>query len=443
MPPEPIKRAVRRQKVDSELDPPCRRGYHRAVDANATLASALAAYRAGRPAEARRAAEELWRGAGDARAAGLLALLELDARRFAQALAWNDRARAASPADLRYVRQGARIAALAGDPLGAFDRLAALLAAAPRTADAWADFAAAARASRREREAIAFCSRAFAADPSAQAILLALLSLVSDAPVDRALPDETPATDRVPISVVTCSNDEARFAAMAASYDRALMEWPHEIVRIADARSLAEGYTRGLERATADVVIFSHDDVEILPADFGHRLARRLAACDLLGIAGATRATAPAWPSAGWPHLHGCVIYPEGGEYHVTVYSRTVPIAHGMRVMDGVFLAMRRSVARAIGWDAEACEGFHGYDIDFTLRAAKGGRRLAVATDLGVVHRSYGSFDDRWRAAARKLAARHPELGGERAKDTGFVARAVPDAAHAMALVDNWATPML
>jgi len=35
--------------------------------------------------------------------------------------------------------------------------------------------------------------------------------------------------------------------------------------------------------------------------------------------------------------------------------------------------------------------------------------------------------------------ARHPELNGERGKETGFVARSVPDAAHAMALVDNWA----
>jgi len=422
----------------AKLDRPCPGRYHRVVDANATLASAFAAYRAGRPLDARRAAEELWRGAGDARAAGLLALLELDAGRFAEALTWNDRARAASPADLRYARQGARIAALAGDQAVAFDRLSALLAVAPRTMDAWPELAAAARASGRERDAIAFCSRAFDADPSAQPILLALLSLVSDAPGDSAPVVEAPLAEREPISIVTCSSDEARFAAMAASYDRALAGWPHEIVRVGDARSLAEGYARGLERATGEVVVFTHDDVELLPADFGDRLARRLAACDLLGVAGATRATAPAWPSAGWPHLHGCVIYPEGGEYHVTVYSRTVPIAHGIRVMDGVFLATRRSIAQSIGWDVEAGEGFHGYDVDFTLRAAQAGWRLAVATDLGVVHRSYGSFDERWRAAARKLAARHPELGGERAKETGFVARAVPDAAHALALVDSW-----
>ena len=123
----------------------------------------------------------------------------------------------------------------------------------------------------------------------------------------------------------------------------------------------------------------------------------------------------------------------------MAVYSRTVPLARGIRVMDGVFLAMRSEVALRIGWDAEACDGFHGYDIDFTLRAAQAGMRLAVASDLGVVHRSYGSFDDRWKSAVRKLVARHPELNGEHSKKTGFVARSVPDAAHAMALVDNWA----
>ncbi len=83
--------------------------------------------------------------------------------------------------------------------------------------------------------------------------------------------------------------------------------------------------------------------------------------------------------------------------------------------------------------------GFHGYDVDFTLRAAQAGWRLAVASDLGVVHRSYGSFDARWEATARKVTAKHPELNGERSRDTAFVARTVVDAAHAMALVDNWA----
>jgi tetratricopeptide (TPR) repeat protein len=407
------------------------------MDDNASLASAVAAYRAGRFAEARRLAEELWRLVSDARAAGLLALIELDARRFDEAMVWNDRAHAADPGDARYVLQGARLAGLEGDHAGAFDRFATLLRAAPQSGTAWLEFAGAANASGRNAEAIALCAAAFDADPTLAVALQALLNLTPDTGTADASPPSSP--KRPPISIVTCSNDDPRYAAMAVSYARALAGWPHEIVRIADAKSLAEGYTRGMTRATGEIVVFTHDDVEILASDFGDRLLRRLSACDMLGVAGATRATGPAWPFAGWPYLHGSVIYPDGPGYRVTAYSRTVPIARDIRVMDGVFLAMRREIALRIGWDAEACDGFHGYDVDFTLRAAQAGLRLAVASDLGVVHRSYGSFDERWEASARKLVARHSELCGERGAETGFVVRSVPDAAHAMALVDNWA----
>jgi hypothetical protein len=408
------------------------------MDDNASLASALAAYRAGRVAEARGAAVEIWRLASDARAAGLLALMELDARRFDEAMVWNDRAHAADPGDTRYVLQGARLAGLKGDHSGAFDRFATLLRAAPQSGTAWLEFAAAASASSRAAEGIALCATAFDADPTLAVTLQALLNLVPDTALGDASHSPAPVHEHRPISIVTCSHDDTRYAAMAGSYAGALAGWQHEIVRIADAKSLAEGYTRGMTRATGEIVVFTHDDVEILAPDFGDRLLRRLSGCDMLGVAGATRATGPAWPFAGWPYLHGSVIYPDGAGYRVTAYSRTVPIAHDIRVMDGVFLALRRDIALRIGWDAEACDGFHGYDVDFTLRAAQAGLRLAVASDLGVVHRSYGSFDERWEASARKLVARHPELNGERGKETGFVARSVPDAARAIALVDNW-----
>jgi tetratricopeptide (TPR) repeat protein len=409
------------------------------MDANALLVSAFAAYRAGRFAEARDSAEAIWSLFPNARAAGLLALIELDAGRFDEAMAWNDRAHAADPGEARYVLQGARLAGLKGDHSGAFDRLATLLRAAPQAGTAWLEFAAAAKASGRSAEAIAICASAFDTDPTLAVALQALLNLTPDTVTAGASHSSAPLAQRRSISIVTCSHDDARYAAAAASYARALAGRRQEIVRIADAKSLAEGYSRGVARATGEIVVFTHDDVEILAGDFGDRLERRLDECDVLGIAGATRATGPAWPFAGWPYLHGSVIYPDGEGYRVTAYSRTVPIAHGIRVMDGVFLAMSREIALRIGWDVEACAGFHGYDVDFTLRAAQAGLRLAVASDLGVVHRSYGSFDERWEASARKLVARHPELDGERGAETGFVARSVPDAAHAMALVDNWA----
>jgi len=408
-------------------------------DRNAPLAVALAAYREGRAADAYRVAADFWSASGDARAAGLLALLEMEAGRLDSARTWNDRARAADPHDARYEIQHARLALAGGDCAEAFERFAARARAAPHTKGVWSGLTAAARACDRRAEARRLCLAACETDPLLAPALRALLELVADEPPGPARVTPVAVADRRAISVVTCSVDDRRFAAMSASYDRALADWPHEIVRIPDAQSIAEGYTRGAAAARGELLVFTHDDVEILAPDFGHRLARRLAECDVLGVAGATRATGPAWPFAGWPHLHGSVIYPDGEGYRVTVYSLRAPIARGIVVMDGVFLAARRGTALAVGWDAETCDGFHGYDVDFTLRAARAGLRLVVASDLGVVHRSYGSFDDRWQATAIKLAAKHPELNGVRDKETGFVPCGVADATRAMALVDNWA----
>jgi len=39
---------------------------------------------------------------------------------------------------------------------------------------------------------------------------------------------------------------------------------PYEIVAVRDARSLAEGYNRGVARSSGDIVILSHDDIEFL-----------------------------------------------------------------------------------------------------------------------------------------------------------------------------------
>src|SRR5215468_7687790 len=93
----------------------------------AELSTALEAFRAGRVEEARSAAETIWRRSSEAKAAGLLALIETDAGRYESALAWTDRARQQDPSDARYALQGARIAGLMGDRDAAFDRLAALL----------------------------------------------------------------------------------------------------------------------------------------------------------------------------------------------------------------------------------------------------------------------------------------------------------------------------
>src|SRR5882724_172154 len=109
------------------------------------------------------------------------------------------------------------------------------------------------------------------------------------------------------ISVIICSIHNDRFAAVAKNYSDLLKHEPHEIIRISDARSLCEGYNRGIAASRGDILIFSHDDIEILTADFASRLKEHLANFDLIGVAGTSRLLRGGWQDAGPPYIFGQV----------------------------------------------------------------------------------------------------------------------------------------
>ena len=70
------------------------------------------------------------------------------------------------------------------------------------------------------------------------------------------------------ISIIICSADPQLFAKVCANYRPALLRSvSHEIIGIHDACSLCEGYNRGIARASGDVLVFSHDDIEIVTPD--------------------------------------------------------------------------------------------------------------------------------------------------------------------------------
>jgi hypothetical protein len=220
------------------------------------------------------------------------------------------------------------------------------------------------------------------------------------------------------VSVIMCTIDARKFAQASASYGRALRGVAHEIVAIRDARSLAEAYNRALERAQGDTLVFSHDDVEVLSPDFAERLAAHLATYDAIGIAGTTRLVGGAWHFAGHPFDYMLVVapHPDTGKPVMLVIGGSPLVVAGAQALDGVFIAVRATVARALRFDEATFDHFHLYDLDFTFRAHLAGYRLAVCRDIVLVHRSQGRYDATWdeqrarfeRKFAGRLAAPLP-----------------------------------
>jgi tetratricopeptide (TPR) repeat protein len=210
------------------------------------------------------------------------------------------------------------------------------------------------------------------------------------------------------VSVICCSVSPAKLNVLVDCLNERLLHW--ELVHISDARSLSEGYTRGLQKAQADLLVFCHDDIRILSSDFSLRLRSYLESYDLIGVAGSTQCSGPAALWGGPPASHGWICYREGEKRCVSVGSAWGPVVPEAQVLDGVFLAGHRRVFEQVGFDEITFDGFHLYDMDFTWRAHLSGARLAICQDLMIEHASRGNFDATWARYADLFRRKFPEI---------------------------------
>lgn len=83
----------------------------------------------------------------------------------------------------------------------------------------------------------------------------------------------------------------------------------------------------------------------------------------------------------------------------------------GIQAADGFFLACNRSVLKEVTFDAEMCDTFHMYDVDWTYRAFRAGVRIGIANDLYLAHASTGGYNDPyWRPQADRWMAKYGHL---------------------------------
>jgi len=210
------------------------------------------------------------------------------------------------------------------------------------------------------------------------------------------------------ISVVVCSIAPEKLARLRENLDERLAGEDWELIHIADASSLCEGYNRGVARATGELLVMCHDDIRILSTDFAAKLRAYLATYDLIGVAGTTQVSGPSWGWSGRPHTYCWV-----SQVFLNTQSRDKgpvtlligahgPVVEGAQMLDGVFLAARRSLLQTLNFDEATFDRFHFYDLDFSYRAHLAGARVAICLDIALFHDSAGSYnEDYWRYADR------------------------------------------
>lgn len=274
-----------------------------------------------------------------------------------------------------------------------------------------ADALAHGRAQRWREAAHAFVT-ALQLDPAHALALQGLLECALNLARSGECAPNEPASDARAagkISFVVCSISAPELERLRADVAARFANDEHELIHIADARSLCDGYNRGLARARGALIVFCHDDIGLLCDDFAARLRRHLAGCDLLGVAGTERLTGPVWSWCGPPHIASAVCMPHLGGLICPLAGARPALPHA-QALDGVLLAGRRELFEQLPFDADTFDGFHFYDLDLSYRAFRAGARCTVALDLPIWHASGGRADRAWQEYARRFVAKFPEL---------------------------------
>lgn len=174
-------------------------------------------------------------------------------------------------------------------------------------------------------------------------------------------------------------------------------------ISFSNRRGLPEIYN---ERITAagghEMLVFVHDDVWIDDFFLADHVKHGLGVFDIIGIAGNRRRVAnqPAWTFIDdkftWDdrsNLSGCVAH---GKQPFGPIAAFGPVPAECELLDGVFLAAKKSTLMTKGVIFDPRFDFHFYDMDFCRSAREKGLRLGT-WNIALTHQSGGAFNsDPW-----------------------------------------------
>jgi protein O-GlcNAc transferase len=220
--------------------------------------------------------------------------------------------------------------------------------------------------------------------------------------------------DNQSIVVVSATKySEADFwskSALGLSLPRHLKQDKRLSVKVAyqNSRGLPEIFNEATQHANEHaVLVFMHDDVWIDEADFGDAVLAGLDNFDVIGVAGNQQRARyqPGWLFVNISHGKFVRDMPENlsgyishGKNAFGAISDFGPVPAECELMDGVFLAAKKSVLINARVQFDPQFDFHFYDLDFCRTAKLANLKLGTWL-VKLTHQSGGAFgSDGWKA---------------------------------------------
>lgn len=178
---------------------------------------------------------------------------------------------------------------------------------------------------------------------------------------------------------------------------------------------LAMIYNSRIEQANdKDILVFVHDDVWIDDFFLSAHLDGALRTFDIIGVAGTRHRypRQPAWYSLSdtlqvdFHHASGAIAHGEKPFGPVTWYGKSPAECE---LLDGVFLAAKKSTLVSAGLRFDPRFPFHFYDLDFCRTARSKGLRLGTWT-IPLTHQSFGNYNSAaWTEARDAYRQKWPD----------------------------------
>ncbi len=205
------------------------------------------------------------------------------------------------------------------------------------------------------------------------------------------------------ISIIVCSVIPELLAGLRLNVE-ATIETPFEILAFDNRekkRGIAEVYNELAKKAGYEILCFVHEDVIIRSNGWGKVLNKLLADKEigLIGISGAVyKSKYPGTWSACHQSLYRTYSIQHFKHRPTPVITNinpgNAPYAE-VSVIDGVFMATRKGVFNEYSFDEKMLQGFHGYDIDYSLQVGQQ-YKLAVTYEVLLEHLSEGKLSAAW-----------------------------------------------
>ncbi|MBV8324711.1 glycosyltransferase [Chryseobacterium sp.] len=174
----------------------------------------------------------------------------------------------------------------------------------------------------------------------------------------------------------------------------------YEVIKIDNPglMGICEAYNKGAQKAQFDYLLFIHEDILFKTKNWGDKLITHLngQGSGIIGVAGSSYV--PSAPSS-WTvsEQYNFVNILQGDKkntdsflIHSTKRNREEVFA-----IDGVFMAVKKENYLQFRFNEAILKGFHGYDLDLSLRMSEKLQNYVV-DDILIEHFSKGNRDKVW-----------------------------------------------